>query len=71
MTRTITLNVDGMHCGACASRVERALAAVEGVERVQVSLAEGTAEILADETTGHERLVRAVTEAGYAAKGGA
>jgi len=70
MTRTITLNVDGMHCGACVSRVERALAAVEGVEGVRVSLEEGTAEIRADETTDHERLVSAVAEAGYAVKGG-
>lgn len=68
MTRTITLSVEGMHCGACASRVERALAAVEGVERVRVSLDEGIAEIRADETADPERLASAVADAGYVAK---
>ncbi|NIP59383.1 MAG: hypothetical protein GWM92_13675, partial [Gemmatimonadetes bacterium] len=54
---------------ACASRVERALAGVEGVDRVRVSLEEGIAEIRADERTDHERLVSAVGEAGYEATG--
>ncbi|WP_455731702.1 heavy-metal-associated domain-containing protein, partial [Burkholderia stabilis] len=29
--QTIELSVDGMHCGGCTGRVQRALAAVPGV----------------------------------------
>ena len=38
-------NVEGMNCNHCAANVEKAIAAVEGVELVEVSLHEGTARI--------------------------
>ena len=41
----IIYNVEGMNCSHCASNVEKASAAVEGVEHVEVSLHEGTASI--------------------------
>lgn len=39
-------NVEGMNCNHCAENVRRAIAAVEGVEQVEVSLHEGTASIV-------------------------
>ena len=41
----ILYNVEGMNCNHCAANVEKAIAAVEGVEQVEVSLHEGTARI--------------------------
>ena len=41
----IIYNVEGMNCSHCAENVKKAIAAVEGVEMVEVSLHEGTASI--------------------------
>ena len=41
----IIYNVEGMNCSHCAANVEKAIAAVEGVEAVEVSLHEGRASI--------------------------
>ena len=38
--------VEGMNCNHCAENVRKAIAAVEGVEQVEVSLHEGTASIV-------------------------
>lgn len=43
MSSYIIYNVEGMNCSHCAENVRRAIAAVEGVEQVSVSLHEGTA----------------------------
>jgi len=62
----IKLEVTGMSCDHCARAVDKVLAAVEGVERVEVSLergeavVEGGAEISA--------LVAAVEKEGYSAE---
>ncbi len=44
-TKTCTLNVKGMTCGACAARVENAVSRLQGVQAVNVSLESGTAEV--------------------------
>ncbi|GGE50808.1 heavy metal translocating P-type ATPase [Actibacterium pelagium] len=65
----IILSVDGMTCGSCASRVNRALAAVPGVDEVSVNLAADTATVkLADGSVTAEALMAASTEAGYPAR---
>ncbi len=38
-------SVSGLHCSACAARVQKALAAIDGVEQVQVDLASATVKI--------------------------
>ncbi|UXU92209.1 heavy metal translocating P-type ATPase [Burkholderia sp. S-53] len=65
--QTIELSVDGMHCGGCTGRVQRALAAVPGVVDAAVDLATHTATVTAQETVEPGRLVDAVAEAGYRA----
>ena len=45
MSDIILLRVDGMTCGHCTTAVERAVAAVAGVETVQVQLEPGLAEV--------------------------
>ena len=61
-----TYNVTGMSCASCAARVERALAKVPGVEKVNVNLATEKATVRFDpEKTGDEALQRAVERTGY------
>ncbi|WP_455778024.1 copper ion binding protein, partial [Burkholderia stabilis] len=65
--QTIELSVDGMHCGGCTGRVQRALAAVPGVVDATVDLDTHAATVTAQETVEPGRLVDAVAEAGYRA----
>ncbi|WP_083214492.1 heavy metal translocating P-type ATPase [Burkholderia stabilis] len=65
--QTIELSVDGMHCGGCTGRVQRALAAVPGVVEATVDLDAHAATVTAQETVEPGQLVDAVAEAGYRA----
>lgn len=62
---TLTLDVEGMTCASCVGRVERALAAVEGVGAAHVNLATGRAEVTVAGPADRARLVAAVEGAGY------
>ncbi|KWF33562.1 copper-transporting ATPase [Burkholderia pseudomultivorans] len=64
---TIELDIDGMTCASCVSRVEKALAKVPGVTHASVNLAteRATVEAAADVTAA--RLAEAVKHAGYGA----
>ncbi|MBU9161753.1 heavy metal translocating P-type ATPase [Burkholderia multivorans] len=64
---TIELGVDGMHCGGCTGRVQRALAGVPGVVDATVDLERQAATITARDTVEPARLVDAVGAAGYRA----
>lgn len=63
--KRLTLEVTGMKCGGCANAVASALSGVEGVRRVEVSLDDGRAELVADDGLAAGDLVAAVEEAGY------
>ncbi|RQU76623.1 Cu(2+)-exporting ATPase [Burkholderia cenocepacia] len=65
--QTIELSVDGMHCGGCTGRVQRALAAVPGVVDAAVDLDAHAATVTAQDTVAAGQLVGAVREAGYRA----
>lgn len=62
---TVELDIDGMTCAGCAARVEKALAAVGGVENARVNLALERASV--DGDTSAAALITAVEGAGYAA----
>ncbi|MBC1421045.1 CopZ family metallochaperone [Listeria seeligeri] len=62
----LTLKIEGMTCGHCEARVEKALAEVDGVTNAKVSLEEGTATV--EFETGkvtEDSLIDAVEDAGY------
>ena len=59
----MTLKIQGLMCGHCRTRVEKALKAVPGVETVEVSLENKSAEVTGTAT--EEQLRQAVTAAGY------
>lgn len=61
----ITLQIDGMHCGACVQRVSKALAGTSGLTVKEVRV--GAARIEASEPGAAEKAVEAITKAGYQA----
>ena len=63
-----TLKVDGMMCEHCVAHVTEALEGVRGVKNVQVSLADGKAELDAGLLVKDAALVEAVEKAGYKAQ---
>ena len=64
--QTEQININGMTCGGCTSKVTRALHAVGGVGDVKVSLSSGEATVQYDESvTSPAQLKSAVTAAGY------
>ncbi len=67
MTKVMT--IEGMMCGHCTGRVQKALEAVEGVSSVTMSLEEKTATVELSGEVGDEALTAAVTEAGYEVTG--
>jgi copper chaperone CopZ len=64
----VTLKVEGMSCGHCVGRVQKALDAAPGVIEAKVDLSSGTAEIRYGNGTDAEALAGIVTEAGYPAQ---
>ena len=67
MTATIDLDIEGMTCAGCASRVEKALGHVAGVASAQVNLATNRARVVAADGTAVVALTEAVSRAGYGA----
>lgn len=64
--QTERLNVTGMTCGGCTSKVAHALKGINGVSDVNVSLSAGEATVQYDERlTSPDHLKSAVKGAGY------
>ncbi len=59
----MVLKIEGMMCGHCKARVEKALKAVAGVETVEISLDDKTATVTG--TADPALLRQAVIDAGY------
>ncbi len=66
MKTDIIIKVGGMSCVRCSAAVENALKAINGVESVSVSYANGRAEVSFDASlTDRKALERAIKKAGY------
>jgi len=64
----VLLDVEGMHCAACAGRIEKALAQVPGVRAARVNLVTNQASVeFQPESAGPDDLVAAVAAGGYSA----
>ncbi|MDG6243343.1 MAG: copper ion binding protein [Methanolobus sp.] len=64
--RIDTINIEGMMCGHCQANVEKAIAAINGVSKVEVDLSGKKATITFDpETANLDSIKKAVTDAGY------
>jgi copper chaperone len=65
----IELKVDGMTCGSCVKAATRALAAVSGVQTVDVSLEQGSASVRGEDVvTRVAALVAALAGIGFPAR---
>src|SRR5690349_23194320 len=63
---TLDVPVLGMHCAACAARIEKALARAPGVSRAGVNFATGRASVAFDpDVTGPDALRAVVRDQGY------
>ena len=65
-TEEITLNVSGMHCPKCVSRVKEALEAVDGVTSADVNLEEERATVKG--CANADRLIAAVQAIDFTAE---
>ena len=66
--KEVKLNIEGMHCTGCSTRLEKVLNNVDGVESAKVSLEEKKADIKYDETQVSEKeLIEAVEDTGFKA----
>jgi len=66
MNNTINLKIEGMHCAACVTTVEKALSKVEGVDRAVVNLTLEKATI--EGNSAPDKLITAVEKTGYSAR---
>ena len=63
--KTITLNIEGMHCGGCVKSVTRILTELDGVQSADVQL-EGKANITFDENrVSVAQLIEVIEDAGF------
>lgn len=62
--RVVTLEVGGMTCSGCAAKIQTALAAMEGVAKVEVRLPERRAYVVCERTVADSALTGAVGRAG-------
>ncbi len=62
----LVINISGMHCAACVSRVEQALRNAEGVTDASVNLILHRATVTANGSATEQSITAAVTGAGYA-----
>ncbi|HET8808529.1 MAG TPA: heavy metal translocating P-type ATPase, partial [Methylophaga sp.] len=66
-TQNFTVNISGMHCASCVSKVEKALNSVPGIEKAGVNLANQSArlETQREDAKLFDELSQAVEKAGY------
>jgi copper chaperone len=66
MKNTLTLSIEGMHCGACVRRVTDALQKVDGVEVDSVEVGSAKLAFNPEETTA-DQIAAAVNRIGFPA----
>jgi copper chaperone CopZ len=63
--KTVSLRVEGMACGSCAGRVERAISSTPGVVSASVDLEAGRANVVFAGVPDIAAVIAAIGEAGY------
>ena len=63
----LKFTVTGMTCAACSARVEKVTQDIEGVEKAEVNLLGGTMTVETTDYAISEKIIKAVTRAGYGA----
>ena len=66
---TATINVEGMMCGRCTGKVEKAVGAMDGVSEVAASSANDNAVVTFDPSIASlDAIKQAITECGFTVK---
>ena len=64
--KSTTFKIEGMHCNACANRIQTLVAAAPGVRGATVSFKDGEARVLYDpQATSDEQLIETIERPGY------
>jgi len=64
--KSVTFKIEGMHCGACASRIKMLVEQLPGVQTASVSFEQAHARILFDpQSVSEERFAALVDDAGF------
>lgn len=66
-TEPLIFTIEGMHCAGCTNSVEKAIAGVEGVQNVTVTLTTDRAVVDAEPTVSIEEIILKIKKAGYSA----
>lgn len=67
-TKTIDLNIEGMHCAACSASIERVVNKMDGVESCQVNLVMNSAQIVYDaKRVKLQEILQVIAKAGFSA----
>ena len=62
-------NIEGMHCGACATAIEMFLTNTEGINSAKISFEEKKSEVEYDENKiNDEKIIKTIEEAGFKAQ---
>ncbi len=68
--KNIKLKIEGMHCQACATRLEKVLKNTQGVEEANVNINDNVAQIqYNDEQINIKRIEEVIDEAGFKSLG--
>jgi copper chaperone len=66
-TSTVTLSIEGMHCGSCALLIDDALTDLPGVLTSSTSSKDRRSTVAHDERTDRARIIGAIEALGYRA----
>lgn len=67
--KNIELNVEGMHCGGCSSRLTRVLENLDGVKNAEANFEAGIVKVSYDEETiGLDVIKESIVDAGFSVK---
>ena len=67
VNETLTLNLEGMTCAACAARIERVVSKDESIESVSVNFPLKKAVITYQKNLNIEELIKKINSIGYSA----
>ena len=64
--KSVTLKIEGMHCGGCAQNINALVTAETGVRAAEISYEKGEGRILYDpQAITEDQLVATIQKAGY------
>lgn len=63
--KTLQFKISGMHCGSCAKIIKMTIEELPGIGEIKINVANGTAQISAEDSVSPEDVLQKIKEAGY------